>query len=371
MSQAKYGKLGELGFSGAINERYLKWLQSLGATARDIQTAERQALATAGTVGKANNDIRKAYYQALGYTGNLNEAESQFWKDLTIGPTFKPIENIFAELDPAFLNNSYTLNGQPSVIIPTTSRVTNVASTYSSVPQLQQISEAGEFWYDGEFRFTKRTSNGFPVIALAHEADDPTYSGGERAEIDFFFSTPANRTFPYQEEFWDSAHINFPDRVSTDPSKVIWQWHQSGATVNPFFSLSITGNNLQVEIRYNDQASPTQATNVVFSQNIATLPAAGTPFVITINAKCSHLLADSPFIKIWLNETLILDRNGTNGRCGYNLSATRFHRWGFYAWQGLAAGTRREYEIRGAVRARLPTVGNYTVQDLIHHVSKE
>lgn len=272
------------------------------------------------------------------------------------------LTGVFALLEPA---NTFTSYGSyPTAVCPNSATMASSITSYTTSTAFSSISEStGILWHDGQPRLRKTTSGGFSIFEFAHEAEDPTHFSGVRSEADFFASSGTN-VFPYGEEFWQAMCFRLPDRAAGDPSKLIWQWHQSGSTVNPFFSLSQNGSNLQAQIRYNANTSPTQSTNVVFTSNIAAFPSVSSWITIVINAKCHHDLAQNPFMRIWMNGTSLIDRTGTDGRCGYNQTSTRFHRVGFYAWQGMTAGTRRLMEVRRMVAAR----GTYSEAQLRAYV---
>lgn len=81
LADAKFDALRFLGFTGAVNDMTLQWLQAkAGVTANALPDAWREFLdtAVAGPTGQFNDDWY-AYLGAQGHTGSLNDRELQFW----------------------------------------------------------------------------------------------------------------------------------------------------------------------------------------------------------------------------------------------------------------------------------------------------
>lgn len=83
-----FNALGALGYTGALNDRLLQWLQANGATSGNVMDAWRQMLQTQGAT---NSNIDAALFEllgALGYTGHINERLRAFFAD---GGSFGPV----------------------------------------------------------------------------------------------------------------------------------------------------------------------------------------------------------------------------------------------------------------------------------------
>lgn len=78
-SQAKKDKLNTLGYTGSINDQYLKWLLARGATSHVLNMAELQFLIVKGFTTGTLNDRWNNYLRSLTYTGTRNDMEEKFW----------------------------------------------------------------------------------------------------------------------------------------------------------------------------------------------------------------------------------------------------------------------------------------------------
>lgn len=79
-SQAKKDKLNTLGYTGSINDQYLKWLLDRGAVTKIVNQAEREFLIVKGFTTGSNNDRWNLYLRSLTYTGTRDDMEDDFWK---------------------------------------------------------------------------------------------------------------------------------------------------------------------------------------------------------------------------------------------------------------------------------------------------
>lgn len=77
--QAKKNKLNTLGYTGSINDQYLKWLKARGATSSIYNQAELQFLIGKGFTTGTLNDRWNNYLRSLTYTGTRNDMEEKFW----------------------------------------------------------------------------------------------------------------------------------------------------------------------------------------------------------------------------------------------------------------------------------------------------
>lgn len=74
-----YQRLGVLGFTGTLNERFLKHFRANGATATDYNTAFQQYLIARGaTASSPFNDQYRQYLTAKGYTGSIMDQQQQW-----------------------------------------------------------------------------------------------------------------------------------------------------------------------------------------------------------------------------------------------------------------------------------------------------
>lgn len=81
-------RLSTLGFTGALNEKLLKFFQSNGASSSNIDIAADQYLITKGFSSGGINDRWAAYWKSLGYSGAYNDIGYKFWLNLSTDPYF-------------------------------------------------------------------------------------------------------------------------------------------------------------------------------------------------------------------------------------------------------------------------------------------
>lgn len=288
-----------------------------------------------------------------------------YYADSLVGRVVQPATPVptgyFARLDPDIPIPQQGSSSFPGVICANTITGNNNEVACGSIPD-----PGGLVWTDSQQRFWRGTSNdGYPILALAHEANDPEHAGAPRAEVHWWApSASASLTspnwytgggstvlFPFNDaapvELWVGWCVRFVDRLNSDANKLIFQCHQSGPTVNPFLGLLLAGSRLQLSQRYNANASPTQATNVVYQDSSYILPSANTWLSIVQRIRFGYSLGGSPSYEMWINSTKIYERTGTNGRCGYNQSNQRFMRISQYPFDGMPANSRRVQETRG------------------------
>jgi len=79
-SQAKKDKLTTLGYTGSMQDAYLKWLLARGATSNNITQAEMQFLIGKGFTTGTLDDRWYNYLGSLTYTGARPDREDKFWK---------------------------------------------------------------------------------------------------------------------------------------------------------------------------------------------------------------------------------------------------------------------------------------------------
>lgn len=271
-------------------------------------------------------------------------------------------QNTFGRLFPSLAFNAQGASSYPEIICE--------VGTVNDNRPIANVPESGGFiGHDGQPRIRKTTSSdGYPIIELRHNENDALFSSAQRTELDWWppngsALTSANGwyapgdgvgvEFPYDDaapiEFWWAVCMRLPDRSSSDPTKLMMQLHQSGATTNPFFSIAQAGNSYSFSQRYNANASPTQATNVVYQDSSFSLPAADQWITFVGRFRLGHTLTGSPSVEWWMNGVKHYDRTGTDGRCGYNQSSTRFQRVGFYPFSGMLNDSTRNMEIRGEI----------------------
>lgn len=82
LNDLKFKALGDQGYTGSIGDRYLQWLQGNGATSDSIPDAEREVLAAQGVWVDPTRSLNDAWFLLLGnlgYTGSLNDRWLAFW----------------------------------------------------------------------------------------------------------------------------------------------------------------------------------------------------------------------------------------------------------------------------------------------------
>jgi len=78
--QAKKTKLSSLGYTGSVQDQYLKWLLGRGATSHVLADAERQFLIVKGFTTGSNHDRWNRYLRSLTYTGSRDDMENKYWQ---------------------------------------------------------------------------------------------------------------------------------------------------------------------------------------------------------------------------------------------------------------------------------------------------
>lgn len=81
-------RLSALGFTGALNDKLLKFFLSNGATSTNIDMAAHQYLIGKGFSTGSINDRWAAYWRSLGYSGAYNDIGYKFWLNLSADPYF-------------------------------------------------------------------------------------------------------------------------------------------------------------------------------------------------------------------------------------------------------------------------------------------
>lgn len=104
----KFQALGDLGFTGTLNDRELQWLQSLGATSDILPQAWKEAMIA---LGQTDYDRNSSFYDFLGtagYEGSYNDRAAQFWANGAVLPASDPYWNQVTLL--AHLDDNLTTN---------------------------------------------------------------------------------------------------------------------------------------------------------------------------------------------------------------------------------------------------------------------
>ena len=90
---AKFAALRAQGFTGAMSDMTLQWLQDAGATSNHVADAWLEMLELQGLpISGQRNGLWYAYLGVLGYTGSINDRELQFW---LAGGVLNPIPNLY------------------------------------------------------------------------------------------------------------------------------------------------------------------------------------------------------------------------------------------------------------------------------------
>lgn len=134
------------------------------------------------------------------------------------------------------------------------------------------------------------------------------------------------------ETFWHAIEMWTDDWANSTDDQLVLQWHQDDARLsqNPYFALLLKGKTLRAEMRSNANLLSTKASNTVFSSPaIAWTPKQWNSIVI--QGRISPNPALSPFVRIWINGVLAINRTEP---LGYYLAgnATYYVKWGIYKW---------------------------------------
>jgi hypothetical protein len=81
MIDAKNAALSALGFTGAIQDKELKFYLANGATTSQLNDAKKEFLIAKGITFTTLNDSWYSYLVSLGYSGHVSDMEKAFWLD--------------------------------------------------------------------------------------------------------------------------------------------------------------------------------------------------------------------------------------------------------------------------------------------------
>ncbi|MEJ6006643.1 polysaccharide lyase [Paucibacter sp. AS339] len=187
----------------------------------------------------------------------------------------------------------------------------------------------------GTLRFGKTSDPDAPnrkVLLFRANKNDPLQAGAPRCELGVS-PTQAGK-LQIGKDFWFGFGVRLDKWVTGPEEQIIAQIHQPvGALAgNPIFALSVFGDKLVINARFNNNKSFLKETTTgvtLWSQ--AALPTkAWTYFVI--KAKISSDTAINPYLQVWRDGQKIVDYKGA---FGYNApEAIPFAKIGHYQWGG-------------------------------------
>lgn len=155
--------------------------------------------------------------------------------------------------------------------------------------------------------------------------DDVLTAGAKRCEA---VAPPEKSTaLPIKQEFWYAISLRSTDGRFASDDQVLTQWHANG--FNPFMGLYLKDGKLRIELRYNANVVATQANSTVVVPWRDTEVMTDKWSTYVFRAKISPNNADAPFIQVWRDGKLIVDRKGP---LGYNTSEFHYAKAGLYHW---------------------------------------
>lgn len=157
-------------------------------------------------------------------------------------------------------------------------------------------------------------------------ANDPLTAGGKRCEA---VALPTAATgLPQNENFWYAFRIMpWVGMEARSGSALLTQWHVQG--FNPFLSLVLKDGRLGFTARYNANTAATQANSTTIQLWRDSAPAERRWSTFVVQAKISPFTSDNPYVRIWRDGVLIVNRNGP---IGYNSTGIGYAKIGYYHW---------------------------------------
>lgn len=225
----------------------------------------------------------------------------------------------------------------------------------------------------GTTRFGKRGDPDNPnrqVLMFRPNMYDAYTASAPRCELTF--SPSFNGKLPVNQDVWFAFGVRLQNWVVTSDEQILMQWHWSNGTIplGPFVALSLKGNTLKIDSKYNANNPPSIATTTGIIQWQRSDPPLNKWTYFVFKARISTNSVDAPYLKVWRDGIPIVDYTGP---LGYNYpTVTPYLKIGHYQWVAsynqwspLAATKTVLYRTPALVQD--PT-GNYTEADLRQHV---
>lgn len=213
-------------------------------------------------------------------------------------------------------------------------------------------TDLGDGWADLRFGRVTAADRAVRAYILRLDQSDLSIRGGQRCEMSA--SPTQGGALPVGQTIWYAVALQLPNWVPAADESIITQFHSSAGNtpLNPFVALSVRGNRLHLAVRHNANATPAKETTTVVGYDLP----GGLPinrwFHVVVNARISPTPEDRPFLKLWLDGSLMVDHRGP---VGYANVDTQYLKLGLYHWNGTAnawqpqAPTRTVFAINPAL----------------------
>lgn len=185
-------------------------------------------------------------------------------------------------------------------------------------------------------RVPELLNGGRPAVELRVHEDDPLTAGAKRCEL---VAPPGPATgLPLREPVWFAVSLRVTDgRLTRGEDRLLFQWHANG--FNPFVALLLQDGRLRLETRHHGpgQGDDRDATLSTPWRDRQEVSDGWMEFVV--QARVSPDPEDQPFLRVWRNGELIVDRAAP---LGYRSSALPYAKVGYYQWVNDNRWDRRE-----------------------------
>ena len=203
-------------------------------------------------------------------------------------------------------------------------------ATLADVPQgLVQVPAVGGA---AESRFSEAELAGGRVFRLQVSAGD-TLAPGVAPRCELVAYPMPGSALPQGETFWFAFSFWADDWAGTRDEQLIAQWHVQdprNILLNPFFAMVVRGAELRIELRHNERETPDQASTQLVTAARLAMPVRQWVTAV-VQARIANQAAQSPFLRLWLNDQLVADYTGP---LGYPLppGGHAYPKVGIYHW---------------------------------------
>lgn len=201
------------------------------------------------------------------------------------------------------------------------------------------IPETGlrSFDTDGPFgtlRFGKVPDPDNPakkVLAFVANASDGLVAGAPRCEATF--SPSLSGKLPVGQDFWFAFGVRLQNWINGTDEQLLSQWHWSNGSIplQPFFALYLKGDRLEFDSRFDGKYPPSIASTQTTAlwRDSSSVPV-NRWIYFTVKARISPDPAAAPYVKVWRDGQMIVDRAGP---IGYNYpEVAPYAKVGHYEW---------------------------------------
>ena len=210
---------------------------------------------------------------------------------------------------------------------------------------------------------------GRQVFSFTAYGSDPRIWGAPRCEV--IFSPTQKGRLPTGTEFWFGFGLMLPGWVATPDEQIVAQWHMGDGTIafNPPFAISVQGDGLRFQARFNTSKQMTKAgTSKPVDVVSDGLPVSDWTYLV-VRARISVDPTAAPYLQVWRDGVEVISYAGP---LGYEIpGAVPYAKLGHYHWidssntwpEGIASRTvlirQPSFILNGAARHQAPDVLSY------------